>query len=256
VSFECIEYEPAGRYVTIRMNLPDKRNALSEAHLLELIRAFELAAADAAGIILAGAGPVFCAGHDYADMADRDIGSTRDLLQTCRRLMDTIHSIAPPVLARVHGLATAAGCQLVAAVDLAVAGRSAGFATPGGRGGSFCHTPLVEVVRVIGHRRALEMGLTGDVIDAETAAAWGLVNRVVPDDDLDDACVDLLDRATRGSRSSKALGKLTFHRQAELSRAAAYDHAIEVRAGSSAAPATREHVAAFLEKRPAVFDDA
>ena len=256
MDFECIEYEPAGRYVTIRMNLPETRNALSEPHLLELIQAFETAATDAAGIILAGAGPVFCAGHDYADMADRDIASTRDLLQTCRHLMDTIHSIAPPVLARVHGLATAAGCQLVAAVDLAVAAESAGFATPGGRGGSFCHTPLVEVVRAIGHRRALEMGLTGDVIDAQTAAAWGLVNRVVPDDELDDACIDLLDRATRGSRSSKALGKQTFHRQAELSRAAAYDHAIEVRAGSSATPATREHVAAFLEKRPAMFDDA
>lgn len=255
--YSCIEVERSGRHVTVRMNLPRRRNALSEAHLRELTAAFRaVATTDAAGIVLAGAGPVFCSGHDYADMADRDVDETRALLHLCREFMDTMRAVPQPVLARVHGLATAAGCQLVAAADLAVAAESAGFATPGGKGGSFCHTPLVEVGRAMGPKRALELGLTGDVIDARTAERWGLVNRVVPDEQLDDACLELLDRATRGSRSSKALGKQAFHHQIQLDRAQAYAYAIEVRAASSVSAATREHVASFLEKRAPSFDDA
>ena len=153
-------------------------------------------------------------------------------------------------MARVHALATAAGCQLVATCDLAVAAESAGFALPGGRGGLFCHTPAVALARAVGPKRALEMALTGDVISARTAAEWGLVNRCVPDDRLDAEVADLVARATRGGRQSKGLGKQTFHAQVELGRADAYALAIEVMAAATQTPEAREGIAAFLEKRP------
>jgi enoyl-CoA hydratase/carnithine racemase len=242
--------ERTGRHVTITMDRPDRRNALSEDHLLELIDAFrDVGAREAAGVILAATGPVFCSGHDYADIAGRDAVGTRRLFATCAELMRTMQSIPQPVLVRVHGLATAAGCQLVAEADLAVAAETAGFATPGGRGGSFCHTPLVAVSRVIGRRRALEMGMTGEPIDAHTAEAWGLVNRVVPDDELDAACLDLLDRATQGSRLSKGLGKNSFYSQLELDQAHAYALAVEARTAAGQTEDGREHIAAFLGKR-------
>jgi enoyl-CoA hydratase/carnithine racemase len=246
-----VRVERSGRHVTLTMDRPDRRNALSEDHLRELIEAFrDVGSGDAAGVILAATGPVFCSGHDYADLAGRDVVGTRRLFSTCAELMRTMQSIPQPVLARVHGLATAAGCQLVADADLAVAAESAGFATPGGRGGSFCHTPLVAVSRVIGRKRALEMGMTGDTIDARTAEAWGLVNRVVPDDDLDAACLELLDRATRGSRLSKGLGKRSFYAQLELDQASAYTLAVEARTSAGLTADGREHIDAFLEKRP------
>lgn len=251
MAYECIAVDRGDRYTTIRMNLPERRNALSEAHLLELIDAFGRAgASDAYGIVLAGAGPVFSAGHDYADMAARDVAGTRQLLRTCAVLMDTMQSVPQPVLARVHGLATAAGCQLVATADLAVASLDAGFATPGGNGGSFCHTPIVAVSRAISRKRALEMAMTGDVVDARTAEAWGLINRAVPADELDEACLGLLDRATRGSRLSKGLGKQSFYAQLALDQAHAYAVAIEARTTAGQTEDGREHVAAFLEKRP------
>jgi enoyl-CoA hydratase/carnithine racemase len=232
------------------MNRPRQRNALSEQHMRELIKAFEdVAGSDAAGVVLAGAGPVFCAGHDYGEMAELDTDQTRMLLITCTELMTTMQSIPQPVLARVHGLATAAGCQLVATADLAVAAEEAGFATPGGAGGSFCHTPMVAVGRAVSRKRALEMGMTGDVVDARMAAEWGLINRAVPADELDDACLELLDRATRGSRTSKGLGKRTFYTQIELDQRAAYARAIDVRAQVAETEDAHEHIAAFLEKR-------
>jgi enoyl-CoA hydratase/carnithine racemase len=154
----------------------------------------------------------------------------------------------------VHGLATAAGCQLVATADLAVASEDAAFATPGGKGGWFCHTPLVPVARNVSRKRALELGLTGDKIDARTALDWGLVNRVVPIDELDDATFDLLRRATRGSRSSKGVGKQTFYAQIGLDERAAYEHALEVMARSSQTSDAQEAFAAFLEKRKPRFE--
>ena len=144
-----------------------------------------------------------------------------------------MQSIPQPVCAKVHALATAAGCQLVATCDLAVAAESAGFATPGGKGGFFCHTPLVAVARNIGRKRALELGLTGDTIDAATAADWGLINRAVPDDQLDAAVDDLMARATRGSASSKALGKRAFYAQVDLDQAQAYEYATHVMAAAA-----------------------
>ena len=242
--------------VTITMNRAARRNALSADHLAELLAAFrEAGDSDASGVVLAGAGPVFSAGHDFADVAARDLAGTRDLLRLCTDVMRTIQSIPQVVIARVHSLATAAGCQLVASCDLAVAARSAGFALPGGKGGWFCHTPAVPVARAVGRKRLMELALTGDVIDAATALDWGLVNRVVPDERLDEAIADLLGRATRGSRASKALGKQTLYAQLDRPEADAYTIALEVMAAASQTPAAREGIAAFLDKRKPDWPD-
>jgi enoyl-CoA hydratase/carnithine racemase len=242
-------------FTTITMNRPERRNALSLELLREMTAAFRAAAdSDARGVILAGNGPVFSSGHDYRDLAGADEASIRELVEACTELMLTMQAIPQPVVARVHGLATAAGCQLVATADLAVASEDAAFATPGGKGGWFCHTPLVPVARNVSRKRALELGLTGDKIDARTALDWGLVNRVVPIDELDDATFDLLRRATRGSRSSKGLGKQTFYAQIGLDERAAYEHALDVMARSSQTADAQEAFAAFLEKRKPHFD--
>ena len=250
-----VRVEPEGDFARVTMNVPERRNALSVAHMRALIEAVrEVGASDARGLLLAAEGPVFCSGHDFADMVDADLDAMRGLLRLCTDLMIELQSIPQPVLARVHGLATAAGCQLVATADLAVASEEAGFAIPGGKGGWFCHTPLVAVARALPRKRALEMAFTGDVIDARTAAEWGLVNAVVPAAELDAACLDLLRRASRGSRSAKALGKQGFYAQVDLEREKAYAYAIELMAASSQTPEAREQMAAFLEKRKPTFD--
>jgi enoyl-CoA hydratase/carnithine racemase len=252
MEFEHVRAGRDGEVARITMNRPQRRNALSLAHMRELIAAFTAAGdSDAAGIVLAGEGPVFCAGHDFADVAKADLGQVRALLATCTELMTLIQSVPQPVIARVHGLATAAGCQLVASCDLAIAADTAGFAAPGGKGGWFCHTPMVAIARNIGRKRAAELALTGDAISAAQALDWGLVNAVVPAAELDAAVDDLLARATRGSRESKALGKVTLYAQLSLGQADAYKLASEVMAASSQTDAAREGMAAFLEKRPA-----
>jgi enoyl-CoA hydratase/carnithine racemase len=250
-----VRLEREGDFARMTMDVPERRNALSLEHMRQLLAATrEVAASDARGLLLAANGPVFCAGHDFADMVDADLPAMRELLALCTELMTTLQNIPQPVLARVHGLATAAGCQLVATADLAVASEEAAFAIPGGKGGWFCHTPLVAVARALPRKRALEMAFTGDVIDAHTAAAWGLVNAVVPAAELDAACLDLLRRATRGSRQSKALGKQGFYAQVDLEQSKAYSYAIELMAASSQTPDARERMSAFLEKRTPRFD--
>jgi enoyl-CoA hydratase/carnithine racemase len=255
-TLENVLVEADGDFATITMNRPQRRNALSAAHLRDLIAAFSaVGGSDAAGIILAGAGPVFSAGHDFADIATADLTAVRELLDTCVELMDLIQSVPQPVIARVHGLATAAGCQLVATCDLAVAAHSAGFAAPGGKGGWFCHTPMVAIARNVGRKRAAELAYTGDVITAAQALDWGLVNRAVPDQDLDQAVRELLTRATRGSRASKAAGKKTLYEQLSLPQADAYRLATRVMAETSQTPAAREGMAAFLGKRQPAWND-
>ncbi|GAA3011797.1 enoyl-CoA hydratase-related protein [Actinokineospora diospyrosa] len=245
-----------GELVRITMNRPERRNALSAEHLAELLAAFCVAGtSDAKGIVLAGAGPVFSAGHDFADVAARDLLGVRGLLRLCTELMRTIQTVPQVVVARVHGLATAAGCQLVATCDLAIAAESAGFALPGGKGGWFCHTPAVPVARTVGRKRLMELTLTGDVISARTAEEWGLVNRAVPDDELDNAVDDLMRRATRGSAASKALGKQTIYAQLDRPEQDAYALAIEVMASASQLKGAKEGMAAFLEKRPPSWPD-
>jgi enoyl-CoA hydratase/carnithine racemase len=252
--YEHLLVKHDGDTVRITMNRPRRRNSLSADHLAELTDAFEEAGrTKATGIVLGAEGPVFSSGHDFADVASRDYAGVRDLLRQCTALMKLIESVPQVVVARVHGLATAAGCQLVASCDLAVAAESAGFALPGGKGGWFCHTPSVPVARNIGRKRLMEMALTGDVIDAATAAEWGLVNKVVPDDQLDAAVDHLLVRATRGSRLAKGVGKQTLYAQLDRPEADAYAIAMEVMAAMSQTPSAKEGMAAFLEKRAPVW---
>ena len=266
--------ERDGDTICITMTRGPRRNALSREHLQQLLAAFtEAAASDATGIVLAGDGPVFSSGHDFRDVAGRPVTEVRSLLALCTELMGTLQSVPQVVIARVHALATAAGCQLVASCDLAVAAESASFALPGGKGGWFCHTPAVPVARNVGRKRLMEMALTGDNVpaataaewglinyavpddelDARTAADWGLVNRAVPDAELDTAVDDLLSRATRGSRTSKALGKQTLYAQLDRPEADAYAIALEVMATASQTAAAKEAMAAFLTKRPPVW---
>jgi len=246
--------EDAG-LATVTMNRPERRNALSEAHMRELIAALEAAAATAEtrAIVLAGNGTAFSSGHDFADMVERDLDGMRRLLATCTELMRTIQRVPVPVVARVHGVATAAGCQLVASCDLAVAVEEATFATPGGKGGWFCTTPMVAVARAIGPKRALEMLFTGEPIDARTALAWGLVNRVVPRDRLVAETEALARAASRGSTASKATGKRAFYDTLALDVDAAYAHAVGVMAESAMSEDGREMMRAFLEKRTASY---
>ncbi len=254
--YEHLLVKHEGETVRITMNRPDRRNALSEAHLRELLDAFETAGrSDATGIVLGAEGKAFSAGHDFTDVAARDLAGVRDLLRLCTRLMQTVQEVPQVVIARVQAVATAAGCQLVASCDLAVAAESAAFALPGGNGGWFCHTPAVPVARTIGRKRLMEMALTGDPVDAATAAQWGLVNYAVPDAELDDRVDALLARATRGSRFGKGVGKQTLYAQLDRPEADAYAIAVEVMASLSQTPGAREGMASFLEKRPAVWPD-
>ncbi|MEI2705238.1 MAG: enoyl-CoA hydratase-related protein [Ilumatobacteraceae bacterium] len=243
-----------GPVATITLNRPEKRNALAMDVMSELIEDLEtVAASEAIGVVLAATGPVFSAGHNFADMAGATVADARTLFEVCTKMMDTVQAIPQVVIAKVHALATAAGCQLVASCDLAIAAQSASFALPGGKGGLFCHTPLVAVARNVGRKRALEMALTGDPISATTAAEWGLINRAVPDAELDDAVADLLARATRGSVRSKAMGKRGFYEQVDRPQATAYRTAVELMATAAVTADAQEGISAFLDKRPPNF---
>lgn len=254
MAYEYIERREEGASSVITMNRPERRNALSEAHLRELLHALrEIGDSEQRGVILAAQGPVFSAGHDFADMDGRDLSAMRALLGVCAEVMQLVQGLPQVVIAQVEGLATAAGCQLVSSCDLAVASESSRFQVPGGAGGWFCTTPGVALARAVGRKHALEMLLTGDPIDAQTALVWGLVNRVVPSDQVAEETRMLLGRATRGSRSSKALGKQAFYRQVDLEVPTAYGYASEVMASASQTPDAREGVRAFLEKRRPSF---
>jgi enoyl-CoA hydratase/carnithine racemase len=186
-------------------------------------------------------------------MAERDVDGMRRLLGVCTDLMLTIQRVPQPVVARVHALATAAGCQLVATCDLAVAAEEAQFATPGGKGGWFCHTPGVAVARAVGRKQAIEMLFTGDPIDARTAFAWGLVNRVVPQADLVAETEKLARAASRGSTASKALGKRVIYETIDRDVESAYARACDAMATSAVTDDGREAMRAFLEKRHGVY---
>jgi enoyl-CoA hydratase/carnithine racemase len=252
--YNTVTTDRDGNIFTITLNNPARRNALSLVTLNDLIAAFsEAGASDAQGVVLAANGPVFSAGHDFADMAGSDMMSLRSLLKTCTELMTLVQEIPQPVIAKVHALATAAGCQLVASCDLAISADTAHFALPGGKGGLFCTTPLVAVARNIGRKRALEMAMSGDEIDAATAADWGLINRAVPADELDAAVADLARRVTRGSSHAKGIGKSAYYAQIDLDQSRAYQYAIEVMASGAVSPDGQEGIASFLEKRKPVW---
>jgi len=256
MNYQSIRLESEDGFSVVTLAQPGRRNPLAEATIRELIDALRRTAESAArGLILAADGPVFSAGHDFADMEGRDLAGMERLLGVCAEMMQTIQAIPQPVVAQVEGLATAGGCQLVASCDLAVAGASARFAVPGGRGGWFCTTPGVALARAVGRKHALEMLLTGDPIDAPTAEAWGLINRVVPDERVAAEARELLGRATRGSRRSKGIGKRAFYQQVDLDLPHAYELATEVMASASQTEDAQEGIRAFLEKRKATFGD-
>ena len=241
--------------VRITMNRPAQRNALSTGLMIALAQALAGQAAhpECRVIVLCGAGPVFSAGHDLRELVGRSLDEERAIFRTCTELMQTIQRIPQPVIASVHGVATAAGCQLVAACDLAIASEAASFATPGVKIGLFCATPMVALARAIGRKRALEMLLTGQPIDAATAADWGLVNRVVPGDRLEAEVMALAHRIAAASPLTVRTGKNAFYRQIELDQATAYEQMGEVMAAASLTRDAQEGIAAFLEKRPPVW---
>jgi enoyl-CoA hydratase/carnithine racemase len=246
-----LRIEDAAGVRTLVLNRPERRNALSLALLRDLQAALADTAADVAVhvVVVRGEGPAFCAGHDLSEMTGCSLPAARELFDACSDVMMAIHRLPQPVIAQVHGVATAAGCQLVAACDLAVASEDARFATPGVRIGLFCSTPMVEVSRAVGRKRALEMLLTGELIDAQTAADWGLVNRVVPREQLGAAALDLAGRIASASSDTLAVGKVAFYEQLDRPLPQAYEHASEVMAGNAVTPDAREGIDAFLSKR-------
>jgi enoyl-CoA hydratase/carnithine racemase len=235
----------------LTLNRPEKRNALSQELLAELQATLEDIAADSGVrvVVLAALGPAFCAGHDLSEMTGRSEDSYRELFGLCSRVMQQFRALPQPVIARVHGLATAAGCQLVAACDLAVAADNATFATPGVKIGLFCTTPMVPLVRTIAPRAALEMLLTGKAISAQQALAWGLVNRVVPIGELDSVVKEFTDAIRASSPLTVRLGKQAFYDQLALDEASAYERATQVMTGNALCRDAQEGMSAFLEKR-------
>jgi enoyl-CoA hydratase/carnithine racemase len=255
MAYEHILTASEGGVLTITMNRPEKRNALSEAHMRELVAAFRDAGdrREARVVVLAGNGPAFSAGHDLAEMVGRDVLFYRRVFDLCSELMETIQRIPQPVIARVHGIATAAGCQLAATCDLVVASEQARFATPGVKIGLFCTTPMVALTRAVGRKRALEMLLAGEAIDAQTAADWGLVNRVVAADRLDTDTRALAERIADASPLTIAIGKQAFYAQIDLDQPKAYAYAKEVMAMNALAADAQEGMGAFVEKRKACW---
>lgn len=248
-----------GGCVTITLNRGDRFNPLSLAMITALQHELDelVGDPDARVIVLAAGGKGFCAGHDLKEMLAHqgDKAWQRQLFDACSRMMGTLTQLPQPVIARVHGIATAAGCQLVSMCDLAVASETAAFALPGVNIGVFCTTPAVGVARNVGRKRAMEMLLTGQMFDASTALAWGLVNRVVPADRLDAEVRAFTDIILARSAAAVRLGKQAFYRQIEQPLAAAYDTAGEAMACNLMLDDAAEGIGAFLGKRPAVWQD-
>jgi enoyl-CoA hydratase/carnithine racemase len=243
--------EADGPAARITLNRPEKRNALSLELLGELTAALRETSARAGTrvIVLEGAGAVFSAGHDLSEMIGREDAFYRELFGACTVTMETLHDLPQPVIAKVHGVATAAGCQLVAACDLAVAAEGTRFATPGVKIGLFCSTPMVPVSRAVGRKRAMEMLLTGEPIDAATALDWGLVNRVVPAEELDGAVLELVEAIARSSPRTVATGKRAFYAQVDRPEHDAYGHCQLVMVENALAGDAQEGMSAFLQKR-------
>ncbi|HWX53275.1 MAG TPA: enoyl-CoA hydratase [Verrucomicrobiae bacterium] len=240
-----------GDLAVVTLSRPDRRNALSLELMLELIDCLEQIGKDRSlrAVILAAAGKAFSSGHDLSEMVGRDLNEYRRLFDVCSELMEKIQSIPQPVIAQVQGIATAAGCQLVATCDLAVASDQSAFATPGVKIGLFCTTPMVALSRAVGRKRALQMLLTGEMVDAATAADWGLINMVVPAAELADATRNLARRIAAASSLTVALGKEAFYTQIDLDQPKAYAYAKEVMSMNSLAADAQEGISAFLGKR-------
>jgi enoyl-CoA hydratase/carnithine racemase len=249
--FESIAFTTEGEIGIVTLNRPSRRNALSLELMEDLIRCLDAIGTDRnlRAVILAAEGKVFSSGHDLSEMVGRDINDYRRTFEVCTRLMTRIQSIPQPVIAQVQGMATAAGCQLVATCDMAVASDLASFATPGVKIGLFCTTPMVALSRAIGRKRALQMLMTGDVIDALTAADWGLINTVVPAGELEAATRKLAAQIAAASSLTVALGKEAFYAQIDLDQPKAYAYAKEVMSMNALAADAQEGISSFLGKR-------
>jgi enoyl-CoA hydratase/carnithine racemase len=242
--------------VTLTLNRPAQFNSLSKAMLTELQHALDSIAKDGTArvVVIAGCGKAFCAGHDLKEMrANPDRGFMRALFDQCSKMMLTLTTMPQPVIARVHGIATAAGCQLVSMCDLAVASDHARFATSGINLGLFCSTPAVGLSRNLSRKHAMEMLLTGDFIDAAKALEYGLVNRVVPADELDQGVRALADTIIAKTPVAVAAGKQMFYRQLEMGFQEAYALAAETMACNMMAADAGEGIDAFIGKRAPVW---
>jgi enoyl-CoA hydratase/carnithine racemase len=255
MSYQHLIRSTDGQIGLVKLNRPERRNALSLELMTELISALDELSAEKniRVIILAASGKVFSSGHDLSELVGRTVNDYRRLFDVCTELMTKIQSIAQPVIAQVQGLATAAGCQLVATCDLAIASDQAAFATPGVKIGLFCTTPMVALSRAVGRKRALEMLLTGKLVDAATAVEWGLVNRVVPAVELESATRELACQIAQASSFTVGLGKQAYYAQIDLDQPKAYAYAKEVMTLNSLAHDAQEGMSAFLEKRVACW---
>jgi len=247
----AILHETRDAIATITLDRPEKRNALSLAVMRELRGVLETVGADREirAVILRAHGPAFSAGHDLRELLARSAAEYDEIFSECVALMNAIQTIPQPVIAEVAGVATAAGCQLVASCDLAVAAEGATFATPGVKIGLFCTTPMVALTRSIGRKRALEMLLTGEPIGAATAADWGLINRVVPAAELAAATRALAERIAAAAAPTVALGKAAFYRQIDADQASAYAISKELMCLNALAGDAQEGMNAFIERR-------
>ena len=250
-TFQALTVVREGHLAVVTLNRPQRRNALSLELMQELIRCLDEIGGnhEIRAVILAAAGKVFCSGHDLSEMTGRNINEYRQIFDVCTQLMEKVQSIPQPVIAEVQGIATAAGCQLVATCDLVVASDQAAFATPGVKIGLFCTTPMVALSRAVGRKRALEMLLTGDMVDAKTAADWGLVNRVVPAAELASESRKLAARVAEASSLVVSLGKQAYYTQIDLDQPKAYAYAKEVMSMNALAADAQEGISAFLKKR-------
>lgn len=251
MAYERIRLESDGPVARLTMSWPEKRNALSIQMMEEITRGLrELGEnREVSAIILGAEGKVFSAGHYLPEMVGKDLTHQRHVFAVCVEMMEAVQTVDKPVIAEVPGVATAAGCQLVATCDLAVCSDDARFATPGVRIGLFCSTPMVAVSRVVGRKRAMEMLLTGELMDAETARDWGLVNRVVPKESLREETEALASKVAEASSFVVALGKRAFYTQVDLDQNKAYDYTREVMSMNAVASDAQEGMTAFLEKR-------
>jgi enoyl-CoA hydratase/carnithine racemase len=249
-TYEHILFEADGPIARVTMNRPDKRNALSLAHMQELKDCLKAIgeAREARVVILAGNGPAFSAGHDLSEMIGRDPETYRHIFDVCE-LMEKVQAIPQPVIAKVQGVATAAGCQLAATCDLVVAAEEARFATPGVKIGLFCSTPMVALSRAVGQKKSMEMLLTGDFISAEEARAEGLVNKVVPAESLEAETRKLAEKICESSPLVVGVGKQAFYRQVEMPIEQAYAYTKEIMSFNASFADAQEGMCAFLEKR-------
>jgi len=255
MDFDGVRVETSGAVTTITLARPERRNALSLDMLRNVIKAVDSVPVESGVVVIAAEGKAFSAGHDLAEMIDRPADYYDDLFETCGRMMTAIHAMPQPVIAKVQGVATAAGCQLVASCDLAVASEDAWFATPGVSIGLFCSTPMVPVSRAVGHKRAMQMLLTGDPVSAKTAVDWGLINRAVPTDELDAAVDDLAEKILSFSQQTIATGKRAYWSQADTTENVAYEITTPIMADNAAREDAQEGMSAFLDKRDPVWPE-